>query len=388
LSPAAVRGLVGDIVKTIGPESESDPAALTLGALTWFGSVVGPKPHFTVERTQHHLNLFTVFVGESAKSRKGTAGENVAAIFGDVDPEWARSQVQCGLSSGEGLIEAVATSTDKRVLFVEDEFSSVLRVMSRPRNTLSTTLRRAWDGKTLQIATRINPVSVQDGHIGLMGHTTVADLERFLNVTDIVNGFSNRALWTCTKRSKLLPFGGRVSKPDLASIVKEIKQAIKFASRVREIGFSERAARLWTEKYAQLSADRLGLVGAATSRAEAQTRRIAAIYALMDERDQVCIQHLRAALEVWRYCQQSAEFIFGRRRSTTIEDEIVELLRGAKKGGVSRTDISAAFSRHRNSYDISVALERLKNLGWAKSQKLKTDGRSAERWFLVEPKSQ
>jgi dTDP-D-glucose 4,6-dehydratase len=108
----------------------------------------------------------------------------------------------------------------------------------------------------------------------------------------------------------------------------------------------------------------------------------------MDEFEQVCIQHLKAALEVWRYCQESAEFIFGRRRSTTIEDEIVELLRGAKKGGVSRTDISAAFSRHRNSYDISVALERLKNLGWAKSQKMKTDGRSTERWFLRERKSQ
>jgi hypothetical protein len=341
-----------------------------------------------VERTEHRLNLFTIFVGQTSKARKGTASDNIVATFDLVDPEWVRKQLQSGLSSGEGLIEAVASSSDKKLMFLEDEFSAVLRVMARPRNTLSTTLRRAWDGKPLQIATRANPVFVQNGHISLMGHTTIADLERFLHVTDIVNGFANRALWVCTKRSKLLPFGGRVSETDMSYIVKRIQRAIKFASRFREIGFSPRAAKLWSEKYAELSADRVGLVGAATSRAEAQTRRIAAIYALMDEFEQVCIQHLKAALEVWRYCQESAEFIFGRRRSTTIEDEIVELLRGAKKGGVSRTDISAAFSRHRNSYDISVALERLKNLGWAKSQKMKTDGRSTERWFLRERKSQ
>jgi hypothetical protein len=383
LSAAAMRGLIGDIISTIGPESESDPAALALGVLAAFGNAIGFRPHFTVERTRHQLNLYTVYVGQTAKARKGTAWDHIATTFGQVDPEWAKNQIQSGLSSGEGLIAALAGAADRRLLFVEDEFTSVLRVMSRSRSTLSTTLRRAWDGKSLQIVTRANPVLVQGGHISLMGHTTIDDLERYLGVTDIVNGFANRVLWVCTRRSKLLPFGGRVSEADMARIVKRVKSALKFAMRAGEIGFSEKAARLWSTKYAELTADRPRLVGAATSRAEAQTRRVATIYALMDESGEVLIQHLKAALEVWRYCQQSAEYIFGRRQRKTIENEIVEMLRRANKKGVTRTEISNAFSRHRNSHEITAVLERLKTSGYAKRRNVDTDGRPAERWFLA-----
>lgn len=256
--------------------------------------------------------------------------------------------------------------------------------MSRPHNTLSTTLRRAWDGKTLQIATKTNPILVTGAHISLIGQTTLEDLDRYLGVTDIVNGFVNRGLWGCITRSKFLPFGGKVVAADLERIAKRIRAALKFASTVREVGLSAKAARLWTDKYAELSGDRTGLVGAATSRAEAQTRRIAAIYALLDEREEVCVQHLKAALEVWRFCEQSAQFIFGRRRSVGIGDEILEMLRRAKQKGLSRTEISAAFSRHRNRYQIGTALEQLKKSGDAAFRKVSTDGRAAERWYLAD----
>lgn len=363
LGPAALIGLLGEAISTIEPATESDPAALALSMLTAFGNAAGSKAGFTVERTRHGVNLYTVCVGQSAKARKGTAWDNIATIFGVVDRGWAQNQLQSGLSSGEGLTAAIEGAADKRLLFVEEEFTSVLRVMSRQRNTLSTTLRRAWDCKSLQIATKANPILVKGAHISLMGHTTIDDLERFLGVTDIVNGFANRVLWVCTRRSKLLPFGGRVPEADLERIVKRVKSALKFAVRAVEIGFSEKAARLWSTNYAELTADRPGLVGAATSRAEAQTRRIATIYALMDESEEVRTQHLKAALEIWRYCQQSAQFIFGRRQPKTIDNEILEMLRRAKNKGVSRTEISAAFSRHRNSYEISTVLERLKQSG-------------------------
>jgi len=171
---------------------------------------------------------------------------------------------------------------------------------------------------------------------------------------------------------------------DLRRLVRQIKIALKFASSSREINFSAKAAELWSRKYRELTADRAGLFGAATSRAEAQTRRIAAIYALMDESDHVLIQHLKAALEIWRYCEQSARFIFGQRDPLPIDTEILELLRGAQKKGVTLTEISAAFSRHRKRYEIATALERLKKSGKATCQKVATSGRAAQRWFVAE----
>jgi len=73
LAEEAFYGLAGDIVRTIKPHTEADPAALMIQLLATFGNVVGRKAHFMVEATPHHLNLFAVVVGDTAKSRKGTS---------------------------------------------------------------------------------------------------------------------------------------------------------------------------------------------------------------------------------------------------------------------------------------------------------------------------
>jgi hypothetical protein len=46
-----------------------------------------------------------------------------------------------------------------------------------------------------------------------------------------------------------------------------------------------------------------------TTRAEAQTRRLACLYALADRASVVELPHLEAGLAVWNYCYQSAEYI-------------------------------------------------------------------------------
>jgi hypothetical protein len=60
-----------------------------------------------------------------------------------------------------------------------------------------------------------------------------------------------------------------------------------------------------------LSEGQPGLFGAVTSRAEAQVIRLALLYALLDEADHIGTEHLRAALALWRYAEDSARFIFG-----------------------------------------------------------------------------
>lgn len=64
LPSAALFGLAGDIVKTIGPHTEADPMAILIQALAAAGNIVGPGLHSTVGATRHALNLFPVLVGE------------------------------------------------------------------------------------------------------------------------------------------------------------------------------------------------------------------------------------------------------------------------------------------------------------------------------------
>ena len=58
---------------------------------------------------------------------------------------------------------------------------------------------------------------------------------------------------------------------------------------------------VWETIYGRLSEGQPGLLGAVTSRAEAQTVRLALIYALLDGASNIDLPHIMAALAVWEY---------------------------------------------------------------------------------------
>jgi hypothetical protein len=389
MADAAMYGISGEIVKTIGPHTEADPAGLVLQNLAAFGNVIGNEPHFVVEADRHALNLFVGEVGPSGKGRKGVGWGHTAGLYQRIDPQWVEDRIQTGLRTGEGLLRAVcdgadceAGVVDKRLLAFESEMAALLRVMARHGNSLSTTLRQAWDGGTLRVATRRSPLKATQPHISMIVQTTQDDLSRYLDRTDILNGFSNRFCWACVRRTKLLPEGGQVPERDFEALVSGLKSAVEFARTVGEIKLSERARELWREEYPTLTADVPGMLGAATSRAEAQVRRIAAIYALMDERDEVRTQHLNAALAVWKFCADSAKYIFSARSAVGLDDKLRRILQAAPEG-LTRTQISAALNHHHTADAISSALERLREKGIAAPRKQSTKGRTAERWVVV-----
>jgi hypothetical protein len=68
------------------------------------------------------------------------------------------------------------------------------------------------------------------------------------------------------------------------------------------------------------------MLGSMTARAEAQTMRIACLYAAGDMSYVVAPRHLRAALEVWRYCFDSARHLFGDRLGDPTADAILAAL--------------------------------------------------------------
>ena len=81
IDEAAYQGLAGEIVKAIEPETESDPIAILIQTLTFFGNIIGDGPHFRVEADRHPLRLFSVIVGATSKARKGTSEGIVKCLF-------------------------------------------------------------------------------------------------------------------------------------------------------------------------------------------------------------------------------------------------------------------------------------------------------------------
>lgn len=402
LSEVAFQGMAGEIVGRIAPETESDPAALLFQFLTAFGSAVGPGPRFMHERTAHTARLFVSLVGKSAKARKGTSWDNIKAIMEKADPNWYRKCRASGLGSGEGLVNRVRDSEtntdergnqvetkgadDKRCLVNEPELASVLSVSGRDGSTVSSVLRNAWDSGELQILVRNDPTRATGAHISLIGHITTEELKSRFAGNDLFNGFSNRFLWVAVKRARLLPDGGSLTDEDFSEMGLKVANAIDRARKISRLTRSTEAAELWRAEYPRLSDDtRPGVFGAVTGRAEAQVLRLSILYALLDGSPQIHVRHLHGALECWRYCQDSALYIWGDKLASSTAETIRQALGKAGDAGLTRTQISAVFSGHTAAKEISDALEVLKGYGMVQPlpQDTSGTGRKAEAYRLV-----
>src|SRR5437763_14431983 len=98
---------------------------------------------------------------------------------------------------------------------------------------------------------------------------------------------------------------------DLPDSPWRLRGARDFALGVHEMKRDAQARSLWYQVYEKLSDGKPGLLGAVTSRAEAQVMRLACLYALLDCSTVISRKHLEAALALWQYCENSARFIFG-----------------------------------------------------------------------------
>jgi hypothetical protein len=410
LSPEAFHGLAGDLVRQIEPQTEADEAAVLLQVLVSFGALVGRGPHVRVEGDEHHGNLFALIVGDTAKARKGTSWGRVREIFSKITPPMGEPfstgwpTVVDGLSSGEGLkwavrdrivkmeadgatvteVETDAGVSDKRILVVESEFAQVLRQCARAGNTLSSTIRSAWDTGNLQTLTKHDPVVATGAHISIIGHATGDELRAELTQTDSANGFANRFLFMCARRSKSLPFGGEQMAPGLiSSFVSRIALAAAKAKTFGQLEMDSGARQIWSAVYEQLSQGTGGLLGAVTARAEAQCLRIALLYALMDGANAIMSPHVLAALAVWKRAETSAKYIFGSTIGDPRADEILHALRQAGPAGLTRTQVSSLFGRNLDSGRIGVALELLKTRGMSKCELRPTKGAPMEVWTCI-----
>jgi len=405
-SPAAWHGLAGSIVEMLDPHTEADPHAVLVTLLVMFGSALGRGPGFVAEGDFHATNLFAVLVGATSKGRKGTSLGRARQLIAHADPEWAAGRIVSGLSSGEGvtwqvrdpIMKMVAVREkgrptgeyveeiddqgveDKRLFVVEGEFAQALRVMRREGNTLSPTLRNYWDQGDVAALTKGSPVRATGAHVSIVGHIVRDELRRELTSTDMGNGFANRILWVCSRRSKLLPEGGSPSEDDLRGAGELLAVCLRYGREAGVMRRDDDARELWHHVYGELSTGTPGLVGAVVSRAEAQVMRLAVLYALLDTSKVIRRQHLEAALALWDYSRRSAQFVFGDAVGDQAADQILDALRRSADG-LTRTQIRDLFGRNVSGSRIDLALRALEEQRLACCRPESTGGRPAERWF-------
>jgi len=214
-------------------------------------------------------------------------------------------------------------------------------------------------------------------------------LRACLTRTDMASGFANRFLFALVRRSQELAEGGNLSDREILVLgerLKDIVDTVKGdplnnAVPPPQLSMTEAAAAEWRRIYHDLSAERPGLLGAITQRAEPQTLRLAMIYALLDRADLIDLPHLEAGLAVWNYCDASATHIFGTTLGDEVADTIFRALKNAGSVGITRTMINNLYGGHRATGRLSAALGLLLERGRARTETRATGGRPVEMWF-------
>ena len=391
LDEASYHGVIGDWVKRVEPHTEADSAALLFQGLVIFGNMVGPNPYFMVEATEHRCNENLLLVGNTSKGRKGTSWDHARRIGKLIDPSWESECIKSGLTSGEGLIYHVRDPqekkektpadegvADKRLVAYESEFASVLKIIERKDNTLSAIMRDAWDYGHLRTLAKNSPVKATGAHISIVSHVTKTELMMRLSTTESFNGFANRFLFVCVKRSKLLPEGG--GSVDISGILPRFHKAWEFSKKVREMRRDEVARDIWRNVYGELTKEQPGILGSVLARDAAHVVRLSMIYALLDCSAMIKREHLMAALACWEYVEASAKYIFESMTGDPVADKIYEATWAAGTAGISRTDINnKLFKRNVVSERIDQAVKYLLATGRIKDCSIRTGGRLEQR---------
>jgi hypothetical protein len=381
LSPLALHGVVGQIVRKIEPHSETHPASLLVQIIVGFGNMIGRAPYFVTERDKQHTNLFAVIVGDSSRARKGTSWGHAKHILAQVDAPWSGQRIMSGVASGEGVIgelrdeenEEAKYRRDKRMMLVEGEFAQVLRVCERPGNTLSPLLRNAWDSGYLRNMSKGSPLRASDCHISMIGHITRKELRTLLSENDSANGFGNRILWAHSSRTKYLPDGGDIDREDFSSEIQDLKMAAKLAREAGEIKRNEEAREYWHTIYPKLGNELPGITGSLTSRAEAQVVRLALLFCLLDRERLISLAHLQAAEALWNYCRDSARWAFNDKHISANAVRILKALNHSETRRLTRSQIvKHVFSNNISSENLDSIIGEIIQL--IKIEKTKDEG--------------
>ena len=327
-------GLISGIIHTSTVKSEADPAAVLGTFITRLSVEVGRNPCMMIGDGVQHVNLLSAICGPTGAGRKGTSAKPVERLFALGNENYIPARTTPGpLSSGEGLIFAVHDAIqkwdvdkksgagqwitidpgieDKRLFVLTEELSSALQAMAREGNTLSSIVRQIFDSGNLEPLTKSSKIKATGAHIGVVGHITIFELNQLLNENEIHNGLINRFLWFCARRQQVIPFPEPIPDNDLIVFQSEIRDIVAFANRIESISFSSDGREVWGEFYPELSESKGGFIGAVLERAPALVLRLAMLFCLVDRTNRITEAQLKTAIMLWRYCEQSAKYIFG-----------------------------------------------------------------------------
>lgn len=388
--PACLYGLVGDIGNAGSQNTEANPYAVAASAIAYLDAALGRGPYFPIGDDLHHARLFLLHVGRSGTGRKGTAKKLTKRIHETVkakDEPLAPQVHSGGLSSREGLAMLIHDGykndktdvppvVDKRLHVIESEFANVLHQTKRDGNTLSTALRDAWDGSSIQPAVKTSRVWATDPHISIIGDITPSELLNLMAKREMTNGFANRFIFFYAEGDKINAFPQPTPDTVVEALADRVAQVLRYtgadnhgSNNVLCMELSPDAKLEYEALYRGELRDHPGgeHIAALLDRRAPVLLRLAMLFALTDQTHIISVAHLNAAMAWVRYWVDSVKFIFQEHTNPrisnakpTITHRIVDHL--TAHGPTTRSDlVTNCFGNRIQAVILDGALEELLN---------------------------
>lgn len=393
----ALVGLGGDFVRLWDPHTEAYPAAVLHIFLATSGCWFGGGYFVSGGNTRHAAKVWPILAGDSSTGAKGTAVAVNRTFWNRFDRRFLEMHTASGLSTGEGLIRAVRDANgddpnadgfdegvlDKRLWVDASEFVSVLEKSRREGNSLSATLREAYDDQVLQNLTSGSPLKATGSHIVVTPQITPAELVAKLSSTDVANGLANRFMLVCTRMSKTLPEGSMPSDDEIRQFGDALddrrRRLFRATQGKAELVRTDAARKLWTEEYHRRFDERRKEEGdspvkSLLARWHANSARLSLIYALLDGELIIDEPHVRAALAAWDYVEDSTRWIFGSEAGDRDLGRLIEFLSESPEARTRKSINVELFQRHKTKAELDLLLAKLLARGDFEQIKIRPEG--------------
>ncbi|MBE7567258.1 DUF3987 domain-containing protein [Acidithiobacillus sp. HP-11] len=367
---AMLYGIIGEIAKAGSDGKEVHPVAVAAAALSWLSAEIGPDIYLPVGDTRHHVNLFTLHVGRSARGGKGESLGLVNRIRAaipnpDAMMDLTLGQIHTGgLSSREGLAGAVHDGfkqgkeevpgiDDKRLWIIESEFANVLAQGKRDGNTLLPALRDVWDGGSIMPLTKGQSMWATRPHISLHGNITPGELAARIEAREVQGGTFNRILMIWAERTCLVAFPAPTDRALVSSFAERLRDIITWAigdypntRDSRRASLTPEAAKLYKELYPSLREPHPAneLIAAATERRAPICLRIALILAILEKSLMITPEHIKVGHAWAQYGAKTAAYVLaelgGEGRDKEKENKVLAFIAEQPKREADRWTIT------------------------------------------------
>ncbi|SDY25737.1 Protein of unknown function [Saccharopolyspora shandongensis] len=393
---------LGSLVRRLEPTSEADPANILASLMAATGVYLGDGPHMRAGDDRHPLLVWPMVIGRTGVGRKGAGWSAAKRLLLATDPDFVDRNIHSGLTSGEGLTqafnedEAGATGPDdgedqgkgkkrasllppgdRRLLAFETEWATVMARMKREGNTLSATLRAAWEGGNLSTL-GVNARIVRDTHVGILAHITPKEFQAKLSASDMAGGTYNRFLPVLVAQTQFLPSSTGADPTLLDHLAVDLRARLAAGSRLGQLGLTRDAAALWQRLYVEFggySADD-GPIEQFLSRAAPNCLRVAGLHAALDGVELITVEHLAAAAAFVRYAVASARAVFS--GNDTTGPRLAAWIADAGPEGRTRKEVNAEFFQGKTkAADIDRYIQQLTEKGEiTEGERARADGKS------------